>query len=277
MKTLVLFMALCVASSYGATRYVALDGGNVAPYTNWCGAATSIQTAVDACVDGDTVIVSNGVYGLSTELSVLKNIRVASAAGPYETAIDGMQRTRCLSITNGTLTGFTICNGFVDGAGAGAGVNIAFLGGVVENCIVRDNVSTYSGGVECNGYGKLRNCLIFRNRATNYGAGVRLRDGGTMENCTVVSNTSSGADAGLLSSNGGGPPSIVLNSIISLNAPQNYLHISGNAPTFSYTCIVPSVAGTGNITAAPLFADATSGNYRLRSDSPCVNAGLNQP
>lgn len=41
----------------------------------------------------------------------------------------------------------------------------------------------------------------------------------------------------------------------------------------TYSCTAPAAAGTGNTGADPLFLDPAGGNWRLRADSPCVNAG----
>lgn len=49
---------------------------------------------------------------------------------------------------------------------------------------------------------------------------------------------------------------------------------SGGADHCCFYNITSSPAGTGVITDDPLFIDASNGNFRLRPDSPCLNAGV---
>jgi len=49
-------------SAKATTRYVSLDGRNEYPYTTPGDAAWTIQSAVDAAVEGDHVLVGPGVY-----------------------------------------------------------------------------------------------------------------------------------------------------------------------------------------------------------------------
>lgn len=49
-------------SLYGQTRYVSKQGSSTYPYTSWASAADSIQKAVDASNEGDSIIVGSGTY-----------------------------------------------------------------------------------------------------------------------------------------------------------------------------------------------------------------------
>lgn len=50
--------------------------------------------------------------------------------------------------------------------------------------------------------------------------------------------------------------------------------LGGNSEV-THTCTTPLVPGIGNITNDPQFVDLSSTNLRLKSTSPCINAGTN--
>jgi len=53
---------LITQASFATIRYVSKTGSSTPPYTSWETASDSIQKCINICVDGDTVIVANGVY-----------------------------------------------------------------------------------------------------------------------------------------------------------------------------------------------------------------------
>lgn len=117
------------------------------------------------------------------------------------------------------------------------------------------------------------NCMVTSNSAVTNAGGV-YTETGTILNSTIAGN-SAGVAAGGLFINGAGAAT---NTIIYYNtAPDdpNYRHASGDTG-LTYCDVSPPVTGDGNIDADPLFVDLSGGDLRLRPQSPCINAGINQ-
>ena len=188
--------ALCIAlcqSALADVHYVL--GGNsnaTAPYTNWATAAASIQHAVDAAVDGDEIVVTNGAYG---GVGVGKPLSVRSVNGPQFTTVFGG-----VSLANGdTLSGFTVTHGGRLGAVIGANARGVWCGirssAVVSNCVITGNYAFASGDAYGGGAygGTLINCILTDNYVldflhSSYGGGAY---GCTLNNC-VLSGDSAG-------------------------------------------------------------------------------------
>src|SRR5260221_10261271 len=91
--------AAFVVQANAATLYVSPAGSKVSPYTSWSTAARVIQDAVDAAVDGDEIVVTNGTYLtggraagtniLVNRVAVDKQVALRSVNGPQFTVIDG--------------------------------------------------------------------------------------------------------------------------------------------------------------------------------------------
>ena len=179
-------------------------------------------------------------------------------------------------LENSTLTR----NGSVDGIGVAysKGGGGAF-GCTLNNCSVTGNgvsdVSypwyAYGGGAAgCT----LNNCLLVGNLAFADSSGFAYGGGAEaciLHNCTLVGNSIETVDA--RGFDGAGAASCTLENCIAYgNQGTNY----DRASTLNYCCTIPQPAsGVGNITNPPVFLDVNSGNLRLQSNSPCINAGNN--
>jgi hypothetical protein len=215
-----------VQVSAGYTNYVSPAGGHVSPFTNWVGAATTIQAAVEANIPGGAVRVADGVYsnggvlvigGLTNRVGITNGLNVQSVNGPAFTFIvgggsNGDDAVRCAYVGAGSrLVGFTLMNGHTR-ADAGlpedevnGGAAQCATGSAVSNCVIT-GCSAYGGGGgawggafwNCRIVGnsaehgggafgsQLRSCVVTSNSASGNGGGAY---GGTLENCLVYGNT----------------------------------------------------------------------------------------
>ena len=202
-----LYLPHAVASIY----YVSAGSGNDAnDGVSWDSPMQTIQAAVDAASNDDTVLVSNGVYNMGSRslessfpydesgmsrLVIDKALTVQSVNGPSNTYIVGQgplgtNAVRCVLMGEGAvLSGFTLSSGFTSTNGpfigfspyGGAVCNIS-TASVLTNCVLTGCSATFGGGAY---YGTLNNCNLISNSAT-WGGGSCY---GTLSNCTLVGNS----------------------------------------------------------------------------------------
>ncbi len=264
------------------TRYVNRANATPAwPYLTWATAATNIEAAIGVALDADTVLVTNGVYGLTNQLVIAKAIAVRSAGGARDTELAGLYPARTsrvvlLANAGAVLDGFTVRNGFARGTGsAGQGGGVYLAAGLLDRCIVRGNVATNGGGVYCTATGTVSGCLIEGNTASVGGGGVYSLSNGTVRSSTIVGNAAQ-RGGGLYNAAGRVQNTILYFNTATILASANYTN-AGAVFSYSNCCAYPLLSGrpelvSGNIADDPrLLTD-----HRLSAVSPCRDTGLGQ-
>ena len=245
------------------------------------------------------------VFYLNNANARLENLAITTGGKTYGRGVyvangrvENCSITNCVTI-NGRFNGAgiymksgSVCNCFInDNMASSSGGNnkegggIYMEGGLVENCTISSNYACYGrggsgsgngGGVRIKG-GTLRSSLVVGNLAHGEGSGVNASgDTSVVENCTVVKNDNltSTSTSGLYASG----KTVVRNTIVRYNrntAGEANVY-RGSTATFDRVCTTDEAGETGVIAAAPVFADAEGGDWRLTYCS-CVDAGADMP
>ena len=283
---------------------MSLSGGNVWPYDTPEKAATNINRAVNIAPSGASILVHPGTYVLTNSLVIWEALSIIGVEGAETTILDGNDEVQCIINYNPAtvIEGLTVQHGRVAGEYTevnteGGGIALR-TGGVVRDCIIRNNGARYSGGgiyawngslidscvIQANtaeqGGGvylglrsELRNSVVAYNHATE-GGGV-LSSGGhqpRIRNATIIFNSADSEGGGVNLYDG-----LIVNSIVYFNeAPVagNWYHRRGGSGMMSNSCTFPIPSGEENIPDPPRFVDPDGGDFHLRSDSLCVDSGI---
>ena len=234
----------------------------------------TIQAAINAAVNGDTVLVSDGTYKENINFNG-KAITVTSVNGPKVTTIDGGALDSVVSFrTNETaasvLNGFTITNGFPNfqspNFGDGGGILISSSSPTITNNVITNNKACEGGGIDVQFGGPLiRGNIISNNVQAGCSGGV---GGGGIEligastGAQVTGNTITGNNAGS-GFNGGGiglwtpGPVLIQGNFISGNTGGNGGGIGGANDTSGVRIIQNLIVGNTGFTGGGLEIDNT--------------------
>jgi hypothetical protein len=184
-------LVLLTGAAGAAEYYVAPGGSDGNGGAGWGDAFATISNAV-AQTDATIVTVANGTYNISMQISITNAIAVRSYGGGvygglanasntvveaiYGGSVNSGPRVFSLTHTNIVLDGLTITGGTGRGDGSPGspgnedGNGIFMTGGLVRNCIIKEN-----GLGSPNGYDHCQ------------GGGIYMA-GGTVSNCTIEAN-----------------------------------------------------------------------------------------
>lgn len=236
----------------------------------------TIRDAMDAAQSGDTIYLTEGIYTIIGKNSpprypshsvgiVMKPDVTLMGAGAKNTKLilEGGLYT-IIDADNALIQGLTIINS--DPGGVRYAVLLESDSSKIRYCIIEN---TYRGIKIDGGV----NNEISNNVIANNGWGVWLNG----SNVKIYNNTIAKNNNGIVGEEG-----IIKNNIIAFNnsygvslpasAIFQYNDVFGNGTDYD----IPDLHNqAGNISADPRFINADAGNYRLRTDSPCINRGTN--
>jgi hypothetical protein len=187
----------------GALAVVVSAGGLVAADTLLVpGDFATIQEAIAAAADGDTVRVAPGVYGEQIDF-LGKSIVVESVGGASATVIDGGGAGGWVVTMNGglpreaALRGFTVTGGLGQSGSNGFGGGGLLVSGsspTIESCVFADNRGVLGGGVRVTGGGSpLLRGNSFLDNAALQGGGLYAEYGSlTLEDSLFEGNSVNG-------------------------------------------------------------------------------------
>ncbi len=266
------------AAVLGTTRYVNGTCGS----NSWTGLSpvcsptdgpkATIQAAITASSNGDTVFVAAGTYPEHIDFQG-KAVALRSTHGPEATVIDGGGTDRVVTCTSGEgndtlLEGFTITNGV--GLYGGGGMYCSASSPTVRNCVFRNNRSDIGAAmrncdesspiiescsfidnfaevtaavINCHGHPVFRDCL-FRDNIGLLGDGglVLTHNDGitpTVINTRFIRNTGGNGAGGALD----GSNAMWVNCVFSQNSPGSLIPGGGLATCSGSTIINCTFSG----------------------------------
>lgn len=269
--TALVYSYLCISTAFAATWYVP--------------AGSNLAQTVETADPGDLVVVGPGTFILTSEMVVTNGITVTGEYGSDWSIIDAQGLSRCMYIedTATIVSGLTFRNGY--STNSGGAIHSAGEQVVITNCVFHDNQAMLDGGAVFGG--TVWNSIFRNNVAYGDGGGasdIRVMnslfhgnrsyaDGGALSqsdavNCTLSGNIAIMAGGGMYGGN-------ALNSIVYDNlagAVSNELYLV----SVSNSC-APSLAPgiNGNVDEDPGFADPAGWDFRLTTNSPCIDTGTN--
>ena len=246
-----LFLVLSL-SAFSKSYYVDSSAAGTNDGSSWVNAYDSLHKALDVAIDGDSVLVAEGVYKppANTDRTVcfhmpsgVKLIGGYPSGGgvrsltDHQTVLSGdigvqgdpSDNTYHVISCNQTnpatvLDGLYITGGYADGTGEdgnGGGIYVKtnssrYYGVTIIRCHVYENYANNGGGIYINQKGDIYYSTIENNHAGSYGGGLYIKDDGRSYN-TVIRNNYAGQGGGGVNISGfNGAPGLI-NCIISNN------------------------------------------------------------
>jgi uncharacterized membrane protein len=272
--------------------------------TSWSESFKTIQEAINASIDGDTIMVKRGTYYINSFINVDKRVFIYGGFNGTETQIsqrnirtnrtiiDGQDTLSCINLRdNATLDGFTIANGST--AWGGGGIYIASFAPKVTNCTFLNNSAGTNGGGAIHSWNAsptITNSLFIGNFGGSNGGGAIFNwdcPEVTVTNCTFSENEGGDYGGGAIKNYNS---NILLTNSILWNDDAimgNEIYNEGGTLTIGYCDLSGGIGGVvnvgggvvnsdgSNIESDPYFINPALRELQLNSASPCIDAGNN--
>ncbi len=227
----------------------------------------TIQAAVTAAVNGDTILVAPGIYTGTGNRDIIiegKSVVIIAEQAASSTVIDceGDENEphrafmiRNQASSNTIIEGFTIRGGYNT---SGAAIYCISSSPTFKFCIFFGNQSTLSGGaIRCkNSSPSLINCTFVANSAQTGGAIFALASSSPyLENCIIAF---SGSGESIATGDGSSQPLLTC------------CNIFGNAGGDWERSISDQANSDGNLSVDPQFCDPDNLIFTLKAGSPCA-------
>ncbi|HHT03498.1 MAG TPA: hypothetical protein GX005_04160, partial [Bacteroidales bacterium] len=279
--------------------------------TSWQN-AISLQQALSLAVFGDQIWVAEGTYkptdgidrtisfqlkdgiklyggfaGDETELNQrdwqINKCVLSGNIGDADISSDNsLHIIKAIGTSSDPLTAFTILDGFIVEEGYadlalyndnGAGLFLNNASPIICNVWFRSNYAGSNGGAVCaenNSLAEFGNVIFTKNKSQDNGGAVSTNTSILQFNNCLFYGNSAGKYQGAMNSTE--RRTIVNNSIVWNNTSQNSFY-QFNFTTCRNSIVQQKYLDTGNINEEPEFIDPDNEDFRLRYNSPAINAG----
>jgi hypothetical protein len=279
-----------VTPAHATPGILHVDGASGSDTTDCTDPATPCATigyALDQAGEGDTILVAQGVY--TENLVITRTVTLEGAyksagwsrcLGRYTTTIDGNQSGAVITVTlESTHTTTTVIDGFTITNGD-RGVFIELSAVAIRNSKIVHNHNTSwgaAGMVIDHSFVTITNTLIADNTDEAILVMSTVSIPGPSSSLIITSSTIANNCA--LHSPGCNGIFCSLSACVAVNSivwGHEGADFAGHNYYATFSDIEMGLEGEGNISEDPRFIDPASGDYHLRPDSPCIDAGTNE-